>query len=179
MKLIFVRHGQTDYNKRGIMQGQEIDVPLNNMGVEQVAEMAKLLPEHVDRILSSPMKRTAESAEIINKRYNLPIEFRDELKELRYGAFAGKTSGEIAEALGDTEPGKKDSNATFDYRAYGGECGEDLKARLKKCVDGFLATNQNETIVAVAHGGVIAAMHALYNQGHGEGSNAQIHEFNF
>ena len=177
MRLIFVRHGQTDYNKRGLMQGQEIDPPLNDTGRAQMEAAAQALPAQVDRIVASPMRRTTESVEILNKKYSLPIEFKDELKELRYGTMADKTAAQIASVTGEEKPGERDGNATFDYRPYGGESGEELKSRIRKCVEDLRALHENDTILAVSHGGVIAAMHALYHQGHGEGENGQIHEF--
>ena len=66
MKLLLVRHGQTDYNKADLIQGQEKDIPLNDEGRRQVQLTARGIPLEVSRIISSPLKRAFQTAEIIN-----------------------------------------------------------------------------------------------------------------
>jgi len=68
MKIFFVRHGETDANAKKIMMGQRIDEPLNEFGRRQAEELASLLPNSFDIIFSSPLKRTAQTAEIISKK---------------------------------------------------------------------------------------------------------------
>ncbi len=71
MKLIFVRHGQTDFNLQGRPQGQEMDRPLNETGEGQVEAAAQFVPSDIDFIISSPLKRAAQTADILNKK--LPV----------------------------------------------------------------------------------------------------------
>ena len=70
MKLLFIRHGQTEPNRQGRMQGQEVNEPLNETGIAQVEDAVQHLPQSIDVILSSPLKRAFQSAEIINKKFN-------------------------------------------------------------------------------------------------------------
>src|SRR5438128_1464296 len=121
MKLIFVRHGQTDYNKADIVQGQEKDIPLNEEGRRQVAASASLVPTDVYRIFSSPLLRASQTAEIINERLHKEIEFADALKEFSYGSLAGKTWSQIETETGDPDIHRKDNAVHFDYRPFGGE----------------------------------------------------------
>jgi len=180
MKLIFVRHGQTDFNKQGIVQGQEKDVPLNEEGVRQVERTASLFTQHVDRIMSSPLKRASQTAEILGKQLQKPTEFRDEIKESSMGSLAGKTWPEIEVVTGDPKVFEKDRNLTFDYRPYGGESSEHMRARVAGFVDDMKEKHPDESILVVAHGGVIDTMNALYGEKEfPEPGNASVHEFDF
>ena len=180
MKLIFVRHGQTDFNKNKLPQGQEIDAPLNETGIKQAEEAAKSLPQNIDFIVSSPLKRAAQTAEILNRRLNKKIEFNDDIKELRYGSFAGKPWPEIAEIMDDKNVKEKNDNITFDYSKYGGDSADDLKARVANFVTEMKEKYPDKTILVASHGGVMDAMHILFPQKEKtETDNASIREFIF
>ena len=180
MKLLLIRHGQTDFNKNKIPQGQEIDAPLNGEGLRQIEEAARCLPDDIDFIISSPMKRTSQTAEILNKRLNRDIEFNDDIKELRYGSLAGKTWPEIEIETGDKNVKEKDDDITFDYSKFGGDTAADLKQRVRKFIENQKNANSDKTILVVTHGGVIDTMHILYPQSEKkETKNGTIHEFDF
>lgn len=180
MRLLFVRHGQTDFNKNKLPQGQEIDAPLNETGIQQAQEAALLLPDDIDFILASPMKRTSQTAEILAKRLGKEIEFNDDIKELRYGSLAGKTWPEIATILDDTAAQQKDRDIEFDYRKFGGDSAEDLKQRVAKFVAEVRGKYPGKNILVVTHGGVIDSMHILFPQKERiETDNATTHEFRF
>jgi broad specificity phosphatase PhoE len=180
MKLLFVRHGQTDFNKNKLPQGQEIDAPLNDTGIKQAEEAAKSLPGSIDFVIASPLKRASQTAEILNKKLNKKIEFNDDIKELRYGSLAGKPWSEIEEITGDKNIHEKDDKILFDYRKFGGDSAEDLKQRVTKFVDEVKGKYSDKTILVATHGGVIDAMHILFPQKErAETNNATVHEFNF
>jgi probable phosphoglycerate mutase len=180
MRLIFVRHGQTDFNKNKLPQGQEIDAPLNDTGVTQAEEAAKSIPNDIDLIIASPLKRAAQTAEIINKRFNKKIEFNDDIKELRYGSLAGTPWPQIAEIMDDKDVKEKDDNVTFDYSKFGGDSAEDLKRRVAKFVGEVREKYPTKTILVASHGGVIDSMHILFPQkDRAATDNATIHEFIF
>ncbi len=180
MILYFVRHGQTDFNKKKIPQGQEIDVSLNEEGVRQVEEATRYLPNNIDFIISSPLKRTLETAQILNKKVNTDIELNDDVKEYRYGSLAGKSWTEIAEILHDPEAYQHDQDLLFDYHAFGGDSADDLKQRVKKFITGIQTKYKNKTILITTHGGFIDAMHQLFPQKEKkETDNATIHQFIF
>jgi broad specificity phosphatase PhoE len=96
-EIYFIRHGQTDENLLGIRQGSEIDSELNELGRNQAKKTGKYLKKYringkkFDCIISSPMKRAVETAEIIGKEIKYPknIEIFDELIELRRGKMSG------------------------------------------------------------------------------------------
>ena len=71
--LILARHGETDWNKNGLLQGSSDFAKLNNVGKKQAKALGKaLLKFNVDIIYSSPLKRASETAEIINKEAKFP-----------------------------------------------------------------------------------------------------------
>ena len=96
-EIYFIRHGQTDENSLGIRQGAEIDSELNELGREQAKKSGKYLKKYrikdknFDCILSSPLKRAIETAEIIGKELKLSkkIEILDSLIELSRGKMSG------------------------------------------------------------------------------------------
>ena len=79
--IYFVRHGETDYNLEGIVQGQ-LDIPLNKKGIHQANEIKNKLKDlDIDIIFSSPLLRAKQTAEIINENLNVKIKYDERLKE--------------------------------------------------------------------------------------------------
>ncbi len=89
MNIIVVRHGQTNWNILDKLQGST-DIPLNENGILQANETSKLLKDtKIDFIFCSPLSRTKDTANIINKFRNLEIIFDDRLIERTFGDFEG------------------------------------------------------------------------------------------
>lgn len=180
MRLFLIRHGQTDYNKNKIPQGQEIDASLNAEGIVQVEATIPHVPSDVDFIISSPLKRAAETAIILNKALNKEIVYDDRIKELSYGSLAGKPWPEIVAETGDPDVREKDRNINFNYRNFGGEAAIDLQNRVAQFVEDMKVQYPDKTILVTAHGGVIDTMHRLFPQKRrADTLNATIHEFRF
>ena len=97
---LYLRHGQTEWNRQGRMQGAT-DIPLNETGRDQAREAAgRLTDTHIDRIIASPMLRAAETADIVAQTKSLPVTHDDRLKERFFGAFDGMLLSEIREQHG-------------------------------------------------------------------------------
>lgn len=93
--VIFVRHGQTDDNISGRISGQG-PVPLNTRGQEQARLDGEVLaPLGVTRLLSSPVVRAWQTAEIIASRLQLEIEPLPALREVGYGDWEGKRFSDV------------------------------------------------------------------------------------
>jgi len=93
MKTTFtlVRHGQTDWNKRGIVQGAA-NIPLNDFGIQQAQIKAPFFAnKQYDYAFSSPLDRAIKTMSIIltTNNYHLPIETDDRLKERDFGEVEG------------------------------------------------------------------------------------------
>ncbi len=97
---LYLRHGQTEWNRQGRMQGAT-DIPLNETGRDQAREAAgRLIDTHIDRIIASPMLRAAETADIVAQTKSLPVTHDDRLKERFFGAYDGMLLSEIREQHG-------------------------------------------------------------------------------
>ena len=87
MKIILVRHGESEANAKGISQGQKLDSPLSKKGLEQAKKVTERLSEEkIDFIYSSDLKRAKQTAEIINKEHKLKISFDKRLRERNHGS---------------------------------------------------------------------------------------------
>ncbi len=96
LRLLLVRHGETEWNRQKRFQGQ-IDVPLNDNGREQAEKAAQFLKDvPIDFAVSSPLLRPKETAEIILKYHpHVQIELQPPLAEISHGLWEGKFEEEI------------------------------------------------------------------------------------
>mgnify|MGYP005782903757 FL=1 len=91
MKILITRHGQTDWNVLGKIQGQT-DIELNDNGRQQAKETGELIKnENIDIIITSPLKRAKETAKIINENFNVTIIEDNRLMERNFGKSEGLT----------------------------------------------------------------------------------------
>jgi len=93
--LFFLRHGPVPEEYTKIFYGQ-LDIPLSEEGKRrslEVVEELKKLP--LKKVFSSPLKRALFPAEILSKEKGLPLEVREELKEINYGIWTGRLREEV------------------------------------------------------------------------------------
>ncbi|NEO79083.1 histidine phosphatase family protein [Moorena sp. SIO4G3] len=102
LRLLLVRHGETDWNRASRFQGQ-IDVPLNDNGRKQGQQAAEFLKDiPIDLAVSSPMLRPKETAEIILQSHpNVNLQLDDGLREISHGLWEGKLESEITQEYGE------------------------------------------------------------------------------
>jgi broad specificity phosphatase PhoE len=90
--LLFVRHGETDWNAEGRLQGQT-DRPLSDYGRRQAQQLAGgLESEEIEAIYSSDLARARETAEIVGERLGLTVELDPDLREKDWGTWEGLTA---------------------------------------------------------------------------------------
>ena len=90
MKLILVRHGETHWNKDGLVQGADSDIELNDTGLEQARRLAAFLKdEPLTAVVSSPLRRALATAEVIAGEHQLAVETDQGLRELKVGDLEG------------------------------------------------------------------------------------------
>jgi len=93
--IAFVRHGQTELNRSGRLQGR-LDVPLSDLGRRQARALGRgFASEPVRRVFSSPLRRAYETAAAIAGAHNLAVEVDDRLVELDYGEWDGLPLGDV------------------------------------------------------------------------------------
>lgn len=158
MNIYLLRHGETDWNREGKIQGHT-DIPLNNCGREQIAQtaagMAGVCP-HIDIILCSPLSRARESARITAERLNYPID-RIVEEELLIERSFGEAEGMTAEEREEKYPNYQYSDTG--YRFPGMEPIEELMKRARSVLRKMADTYRGqENILAVSHGALLAAV---------------------
>jgi broad specificity phosphatase PhoE len=93
-RLLLVRHGETDWNADGRLQGQT-DRPLSDFGRTQARRLAdELAEEQLAAIYSSDLARARETAEIVGERLGLPVTLDPDLREKDWGTWEGLTAVE-------------------------------------------------------------------------------------
>ena len=96
MKVMLIRHGETDWNKANKVQGGNTDLPLNENGIVQAEKTAERLKnEKIDEIYASPMKRALQTAEIIGKYHKIKIKSDKRLWERYYGDLEGTSYSQL------------------------------------------------------------------------------------
>jgi 2,3-bisphosphoglycerate-dependent phosphoglycerate mutase/probable phosphoglycerate mutase len=163
-RLILLRHGQTDYNVAGRMQGH-LDSILTDAGREQAVAAAPVLAALApDRLISSDLRRAADTAEVVGQACGLPVKFDARLRETHLGRWQGRSVAEIER----DEPGAISTwRSDPAWAPPGGESRVDVVLRSRPVVDELdeeLADDpaepaaSSETVLLVAHGGLIAGL---------------------
>ena len=154
----FVRHGQTDANVQGVLQGH-IDTPLGETGRAQARAAAERLKhEKFDLFYSSDLSRAFETAQIIGEAIRMePVPLR-ELREWRLGELEGRLHGELRVQYPDvTRSFHVDREE--DISVPGGESRDEFFSRITACLDRLRDENPGARILIVSHGGALRAVY--------------------
>lgn len=93
MRIYLIRHGETEWNTRHLLQGAT-DIPLNQNGVEVARITAEALKDvPFDVVFTSPLKRAYETAEIMRRVRDIPLIPDERLKEICFGVYEGLCCG--------------------------------------------------------------------------------------
>lgn len=153
MRLLLVRHGQSEGNASGIVQGH-LDFDLTEIGRMQAEATAeRLRTEKIDRIIASPLKRAFHTAAVIAEPHGLEVGPVRDLMEYNLGEVSGLTGAQIREKYPEVgQAFARGARPTFP----GEEGREVFAARVRGVVESW--AEARETVVAVAHGGVVTAI---------------------
>lgn len=150
MKLILIRHGETEWNKQRRIQGCRSDTRLSQKGLEQADRLAAALrKERIDAIYASPMKRASETAQIIAEACKLQVHVFNELREIDAGELDGLFERELT-GLYETA-WKEFRNGNASTPLPGGESLQDVQKRTSWAIDRMLEKHIDGTVVVVAH----------------------------
>lgn len=157
-RLVLLRHGQTDHNVDGRMQGHK-DSLLTEAGLAQAAAVAPAIAGLApDRLISSDLRRAVDTADVIGTTTGLPVKLDARLRETHLGQWQGRTVADIEQ----TWPG-----AIAHWRSDpawappGGESRIEVVRRCRPVVeelDDECAPGSDDAAVLVAHGGLIAGL---------------------
>lgn len=155
LRLILVRHGETDLNRDGITQGRNSDA-LNQRGRQQVQEVARALHRETPFALySSPIVRALETAQVISDEHQVPVAKRLGLAEADLGELEGLTGQELRQLypdfmrLWDQDPAYA--------QMPGGESLHQVQDRMWECIMAMQKEHQEGTVIAVTHNLAIIA----------------------
>lgn len=147
--LLVIRHGHTDWNEAGLIQGRT-DRPLSEAGREEVGGW-RLPSGWADaRCLASPLARSMETARLLGLE---PVP-EPRLIEMSWGAWEGRSLAALRAELGVAMA--ENEARGLDFRPPGGESPRDVQARLRPLLSALAGPT-----VAIAHKGVLRALYAM------------------
>ena len=167
-KFILLRHGESESNVLKIKAGGSNKYGLTEKGIKQCKAVAKdLKNQEIDFIVTSPIKRTKQTTEIINKELSLEV-IEDELvKEYDFGKWnecshqdlIGKN--DLYDKYRKLDYGKERYNFAF---GGDGESRQDIENRVRKFIDEYAQKYSGKNILVVAHGGINAMFNRVINE---------------
>lgn len=140
--LLLVRHGETDWNAEGRLQGHT-DRPLNPYGREQAKALAeRLAGDGIGAVYASDLSRARETAEIVGRRLGLTVVIDPDLREKNWGSWEGLTGTERERV------------------EYVGETTEEHAERIIRAVRRIAERHPDERVLVVTHGGSVRRIQA-------------------
>lgn len=159
--LYVVRHGATDWNHSGRIQGH-MDIPLNETGRAQ-ARLAslRLAGVRATALYSSDLLRAYETAQIIGQATGLGVVQTPGLREINFGVWQGLSSQQIRERDPDVYAARRAN--PYDVAPSGAETWRHFYARALQAVRDILAATTAQRVIVVTHSGVctVIGLHAL------------------
>jgi probable phosphoglycerate mutase len=157
LQLLLLRHGQTDSNARGIVQGH-LPVPLNDLGHCQALALARRLRQYVPRIgrlICSDLLRASQSAEPVARALELAIEPDARWRERFMGEFQGQA----------IEQRRLWSAASGEESPPGAETLEEMESRVLGALQSIHRSGDGSAIAIMTHGGPIRVILRLLGDG--------------
>lgn len=155
MLIYIIRHGETDLNVKGVLQGW-VDEPLNESGMRLARITGKKMESvRFDGCFSSPLKRAADTARIVLEasENDLPIRYDDRLREISFGVAEGRRRSTLG------EQGRRFFEEPFRYEPFpGGESIRQVCARTQGFLKELLMRDDGKTYLLSTHGCALRAM---------------------
>jgi len=161
MRLILIRHAESKHSQNRLIAAGASCPGLTDHGFQQARQLAERLElQHCDLLLSSPVLRAYQTAQILAEKIGKPIEQNSDLRELDPG-----------DAEGLTWPDYDARYGAFDLLAYptrpiapNGESWSDFMGRIRATHEQFAQKYQGQTVIAVTHGGfIVASLFAVFD----------------
>lgn len=155
MELYVVRHGQTDWNEKGIICGRT-DLPLNRTGERQAQLLAEKLENKgakIDLIIVSPLLRAQQTATAVAERLNIPMETDERLIEQNFGIYEGVADDNVAFLR---------NRHNFAFRYPKGESMMQMAYRLYGFLDALKERKDKRSVMLVSHGSACRILHTYF-----------------
>lgn len=144
MRLYVARHGQTVWNAQNRVCGVT-DVELTEKGIEQAEKLADIVPDNIDVIITSPLRRAVETGKIVAEKNNIPMYVEELLIEQNYGIYEG---------IDRKDPQFLNNKRNFAYRYPNGESMMQVAYRIYGFIDKMRKEYQGKNVLLISHGGV-------------------------
>ncbi len=148
--LVFLRHGQTDWNHTHRLQGQA-DVELDDVGIRQAHAAARALGERqFDAVYSSDLERATVTAETVARDLGVPVTVDARLQEIHVGSWSGKTRAQMEEEVPQYAAWHREGK---DFRrSDSGETVAEMLERAMPAVEEILERHEGQEVLIVGHG---------------------------
>ena len=155
---VFVaRHGETEFNRKGMLQGRGIDAPLNKTGRLQAQRLADYLTNYeATSIISSTLTRAWQTASFYEEKTDLNVQKNKGLDEMDFGDFEGVSMKEITRELNDLQNGWKSGDVS--RRIPGGESPQEVFERADTAARSYINGAGAQTVVLFVHGRLIRVL---------------------
>ena len=156
-----MRHGLTESNKRKVYAGWS-DEELSQEGIQSLWQSQKKIEKlNIEKIFTSPIRRAVQTAEILNRFLNVPIEILAEIKEMKMGPWEGLSEEEVAVKypkqwrLWNVKPSK--------LLMYGRESLKELQNRSLKGINKIKGQINNSNFLLITHVAIMRVLMIYYN----------------
>ncbi|MEK4562864.1 histidine phosphatase family protein [Staphylococcus sp. FSL K6-3157] len=151
-EICFIRHGETDWNSVGKLQGRT-DVPLNHTGIKQAKACSQFLNHSEwDIIITSPLARAKKTAEIIQQQLTIPLIEMEAFIEISFGDAEGLSTEERTALYPDQLYPNKEQAHVVTNRFLNG-------------INSLIEQYKDQKILIVSHGAFIKAVFSYYSNG--------------
>lgn len=158
MRLILIRHGETERNAAGAVQGRA-DVPLSDLGRRQAEALADALRDvDLRAVYSSPLERARETARAIAMPHDLTVTVEPDLIEMDVGGMEGLTGAEMRARYPDFLTQWAGPEGPRARMPEGGESLAEVQERAWQVIDRLQAIHPDDAVAAVSHNFVISSL---------------------
>lgn len=159
MKIYITRHGETEWNKAGKMQGWK-NSNLSEKGIQNAKKLGESLKDiDFDCIYCSPLGRAIETAKCIRGSKNTEIIPKEALKEMGFGLWEGMEHTKVQELYATEQFNLW--NKPHLYEPVEGESFEELLCRTRQVLNEIINNSEHENILIVSHAILIKAIYAI------------------
>lgn len=160
MQIYIIRHGETDWNRKHLLQGAT-DIPLNQNGIDVARLTAEALKDvPFDVIYTSPLKRAVQTAEILRGDRDIPVIRDNRLKEISFGPYEGLCCAREGYSIPDPEFVNFFQDPAHYNPPEGGESIAELCVRTTDFLTELIENpeNRDKTILLSGHGACVKGL---------------------
>ena len=159
MKIYLTRHGETEWNLEGRLQGS-LDAKLTKKGIDEATMLGESLKEvEFDMIFSSPLSRALDTANIVKGNKEIEIIAHENLKEISFGDWEGMLHKEIEESHAE-----RYNNFWMKphlYEPLNGETYDEFTDRIQQVINEIVEHKDKKNVLVVAHAGVVKGFYKI------------------